>query len=66
MLVKILAKDGQRTKMFLRAACRFKQLKALEASTWRTASASGESNTALIAWIAASQPANSVRYDIFY
>ena len=45
------------TEIFLKTASRFKQLSSLEAPTWRTALSSRESNTALIAWIAASQPA---------
>jgi len=41
-------KDGLGTEMFLRASCRFKHFRALVASSWRTASASVESNASLM------------------
>ena len=43
-------------RMFLRAACRFRELKAFVASTRMMASVSEDSNTCRIAWTADSQP----------
>ena len=52
----ILARAGQRCRMFCMAVCRFRELKAFEASTIKTQSDRSSSKQLLTACIAASTP----------
>ena len=57
MLMSVVAIDGQRTLMLLKASCRFKELKALLASTNKTASQFSSLNTIFMVCTAAFIPA---------
>ena len=57
VLMSVVAIDGQRTLMFLKASCLFKELKALLASTNKTATQFSSLNTIFMVCTAASIPA---------